>query len=98
MSADVATARKEARLDVRLPSDLKMLLEEAATLSGISTSAFVVETVMPRAREVVREYRSMELSVAESRAFVERLMDPVAPNEALREAAKRYWSRVEAPR
>ena len=98
MSTARTTARKETRLDVRLSHEQKMLLEEAATVSGISTSAFVVQTVTQRAREVVEEYRSMELSAAESRAFVDQLMAPGTPNAALRAATKRYWTQIEAPK
>ena len=96
MSTAETTARKETRLDVRLSHEQKLLLEEAAAASGMSTSAFVVQTVTRRAREVMADYRSMELSTAESRAFVDRLMEPGAPNDALRAAAKRYWTQIEA--
>jgi len=94
MSTAETTARKETRLDVRLSHEQKMLLEEAAAISGISMSAFVVQTVARRAREVVADYRSMELSAAESRAFVNQLMEPGAPNDALLAAAKRYRTQL----
>ena len=42
---------------------------------------------------MVREHESWVLSRRESKAFVAALLNPPAPNEALREAAARYKSR-----
>ncbi len=97
MSAGTA-ARKDTRLDLRLSHDEKRLLEEAAAFAGTTTSAFVVQTVTERAREVVQRHRALELSTAESHAFVERLLAPEEPNEALRNAVKRYGARLDTSR
>jgi uncharacterized protein (DUF1778 family) len=42
------------------------------------------------ATAVVQEHTVIELSMRNQRAFVEALMNPPEPNEALREAAKVY--------
>ncbi len=39
--------------------------------------------------------RVRELSAAESQAFVNQLLNPSEPNAALRNAAARYWGRVD---
>ncbi|MCY0898053.1 MAG: DUF1778 domain-containing protein [Firmicutes bacterium] len=88
-------SRKDARLEIRVPVEVKAILDEAAALSGVSTSAFVLATSMPHARELVQQAHSAQLSPKESRAFVDQLLNPPAPNPALRTAAARYLHRVD---
>lgn len=96
--SNLTATRKDTRLDLRLSYEEKRLLEEAAAFVGATTSAFVLQTVTERAREVVHRHRALELSAAESRAFVERLLEPEEPNEALRNATNRYLARLETSR
>lgn len=95
MGSETVTPRREARLEMRISAEIKALLDEAAASVGLSTSAFVLATVTPRAREVVHQREVMELSAAESQAFVNQLLNPSEPNAALRNAAARYWARVD---
>lgn len=95
MSSETVMAHRESRLEVRVSAEIKALLDEAAASVGLSTSAFVLATVTPRAREVLQQRDVMELSTAESQAFVNQLLNPPEPNAALRTAAARYWARVE---
>ncbi len=94
----LTTTRKDTHLDLRLSPEEKRLLEEAAAFVGATPSAFVVQTVTERARAVVRRHRTLALSAVESQAFVERLLEPEEPNEALRQASQRYWARLETSR
>lgn len=65
LSADGA---RNARLSVRLPAQQKALIERAAALSGLTTTAFAVSTLVDRARAVVLEDRLTDLSAAEREA------------------------------
>ncbi|WP_053958076.1 DUF1778 domain-containing protein [Sulfobacillus thermosulfidooxidans] len=87
--------RKDARLEVRLPADLKELLDQAAASLGMSTSAFVLTTMTERAQEALAHRQVMALNPAESRTFVEHLLNPPQPHNALQKAAARYWARIE---
>jgi len=60
---------KNARLDVRLAPEHKKLIEEAARLSGATTSAFMQMTLPERARAVVREHQAVERVVLPSATF-----------------------------
>ncbi len=60
---------KTARLEVRLAPEQKKLIEEAARLSGATTSAFVQMVLLERARETVREHRAVERVVLRAEAF-----------------------------
>jgi uncharacterized protein (DUF1778 family) len=61
---------KVDRLDLRLPAELKRLIERAAALSGQSISDFVLGSVTPRARKVVRESTSIQLSDRDRDTFL----------------------------
>lgn len=63
-----ADGARSARLSVRLPAQQKALIERAAALSGLTTTAFVVSTLVDRARAVVLEDRLTDLSASEREA------------------------------
>jgi uncharacterized protein (DUF1778 family) len=91
----VAKPARDERLDVRLPSDLKRQLEQAAALLGQSVSAFVLGLVVPKAQQIIQEASIVELSDRDSRRFFAALDDDRAePNDAMRRAADRYKTSV----
>ncbi len=55
-------SQKNARLDLRLPSDARALIVEAASLSGVSLTDYVLNIVVPAARHDVIEARTIRLS------------------------------------
>jgi len=84
-------ARNEARLNFRLSSDSKVVIEEAAAALGQSTSDFAVSTLVQTARSVLRQQTVTELSNRDRDRFIALLDDAEArPNKALSEAARRY--------
>jgi len=78
---------RTARLEARLSSEQKALLQHAAALSGRTLSDFVVASAQEVATRVIQEHETIRLSRAEQIAFVTALLDPPAPNERLRKAA-----------
>jgi uncharacterized protein (DUF1778 family) len=84
-------AKSEARLDFRLPSDLKAVIEEAAATLGQSVSDFAVSSLIQTARSVLRQQSVTELTNRDRDLFVALLDNAEAkPNKALTDAAKRY--------
>ena len=47
-------------------------------------------SVQDAARRAIEEHQRLELSVRDSQAFVETLLNPPLPNDRLREMAARY--------
>jgi len=91
----MATIAKTERLDLRLPTELKRVIEDAAVLSGQTVSNFVLGTTVRRARKVIRESDAIELSNRDRDRFLAALDDTNArPNAALRRAAKRYQAAI----
>lgn len=87
----MSTVKNDARLNFRLPEDLKATIEKAAAQLGQSVSDFAVSTLVRTAREVIREHDVTELSNRDRDVFVSILDDPDAtPSEALVSAAERY--------
>lgn len=80
-----ATAKTE-RLEARVPVFLKRMVQRAADLQGRSITDFVVSTLDKSARETVREHEVMKLNARDSLKLAKALIDPPAPNAALRKA------------
>ena len=87
----MATGARDARLNFRLPSDLKEVIEEAAASLGQSVSDFAVSTLIQHARSVIEQQHVTTLSNRDRDRFIALLDDADArPNAALVNAAKRY--------
>ncbi|SIO60895.1 Uncharacterized conserved protein, DUF1778 family [Singulisphaera sp. GP187] len=86
-----STQVKGERLDLRIASDVKGMIEKAATISGLPVSAFVLSVVVPHARQVIHESQQLTLSSRDRDRFLAALDDENAkPNAALLRAAERF--------
>lgn len=87
------TKKNDARINVRLSSDLKQTIEEAAAALGQTVSEFTVSTVLREARHVLQDERVTRLSNRDRDAFLAALQETNAPNDALKAAARKYKKR-----
>ncbi len=86
-----ANVQNDARLNFRLPAELKAVIEEAAAALGQSVSDFAVSTLVQTARTVIHQRSVTELTNRDRDRFLALLDDTDAkPNKALVNAAKRY--------
>lgn len=81
---------RAARLEARVTTQQKALLQHAAALCGRTLSEFVVASAQEAAAKVIQEYETIQLSRTEQIAFVTALLKPRAPNARLRKAAAKY--------
>lgn len=87
----MATGARDARLNFRLASHLKEVIEEAAASLGQSVSEFAVGTLVQHARSVIEQRNVTVLSNRDRDRFIELLDDADArPNATLSRAAKKY--------
>ena len=87
-------ARNDARINIRLSSELKQTIEEAASALGQTVSEFAVSTVVREARQVLQNVQITRLSNRDRDRFLEALDAVDAnPNAALKAAARRYGKR-----
>ncbi|MFN8681372.1 DUF1778 domain-containing protein [Paracoccus sp. P2] len=92
-----ATGRvRGERLETRVTVDQKRLIEHAAALQGRSLTDFVLTSLQEAARRAIEEHQYLELSVRDSQAFVEALVEPRPVNERLRDTVRRYRERTGA--
>ncbi|MDJ0675811.1 MAG: DUF1778 domain-containing protein [Calothrix sp. MO_167.B42] len=79
-----------ARLEARISPETKALLQKAADLEGRTLTDFVVAAVRAEACRVIEQHQTLKLSIEDSKAFVDALLNPAEPNDALKVAAQRY--------
>ncbi len=92
----MSTAReREARLNFRLPGELKAVIEKAASALGQSVSDYAISTLVRNSRSVLQQSAVTELSDRDRDRFLAAIDDTDAkPNKALIEAANRYKKRI----
>ncbi|GAA5534323.1 DUF1778 domain-containing protein [Deinococcus aluminii] len=78
---------KAQRLEARIDAEKKEAIGAAAAVRGLSISDFVIQAAYSSALTTLEAHRTLQLSTADQQVFVETLMNPPAPNEALRKAA-----------
>jgi uncharacterized protein (DUF1778 family) len=82
--------KNDDRLDFRLDSEAKRVIEQAAALSGQTVKQFAVSTLVQSAEEVLERRRTIHLSNRDRDLFLALLDADDEPNQALRDAAERF--------
>ena len=82
--------KKEERMETRLPAEAKQQIEHAAELQGRSVSDFVVTAALAEAAKVIEQQKVLRLSMADSKALAEALLNPPRPNAKAVAAARRH--------
>lgn len=78
-----------------MSSEQKLFFQRAAALRGVSLTDFMIESMQQAAVKTLEEHNLMKLTDAESRIFVQVLLNPPPPNQALRLATERYRRMME---
>ena len=78
------------RLETRVTADQKSLIEHAAALQGRTVTDFVLTSVQEAARRAIEEHQRLDLSLRDSQAFVDALINPQAVNDRLCDTVQRY--------
>jgi uncharacterized protein (DUF1778 family) len=82
------------RLETRVTAEQKSLIERAAALQGRTLTDFVLTSVQDAARRAIEEHQQLALSVSDSEAFVDALLNPKPVNDRLRDTVRRYRERA----
>jgi uncharacterized protein (DUF1778 family) len=78
------------RLEARVSREQKKLFQRAAELRGVTLTNFLIGALQDAASRVIEEHAAMKLTIQEQKIFVDALMNPPAPNPALRKASERH--------
>jgi uncharacterized protein (DUF1778 family) len=89
MSSARGRVRAE-RLETRVTAEQKALIERAANLQGRTVTDFVLTSVQDAARRAIEAHQRLDLSVRDSEAFVEAMLNPEPVNARLRDTVRRY--------
>lgn len=85
-----APRRRGERLEARVTAEQKALIEHAAALEGRSVTDFVLASVQAAAKRAIAEHEVIQLSVRDSQAFVEALLNPREPGKRMQERVASY--------
>ena len=84
-----------ARLEARLPASVYALIKRAAELQGRCISDFVVNAAQDAALRAIEDNGIIRLSAEDQVRFAEALINPPAPNAALKRAMRRHVKNVD---
>lgn len=88
--ATVTSSKQMARLEARVSPEIKALFQKAASLEGRTLTDFIIASVQVEANRVIQQHQMLKLSVEDSEAFVDALLNPPKLNDSLKSAALRY--------
>jgi len=91
MTVALRTERTEARL---LPEQ-KNRIEQAARLTGLSVSDFMVQHADAAAIKTIQAHSAWTLVDRDRDEFLQAILNPPKPNARLKAAAKRYRARMD---
>lgn len=90
------TLPKDERLEVRVTSEQKRMIERAAEIRGTSMTDLIVATVLDTAAQAIKEHEILVLNDRASSAFARALLKPPAPRAKAKAAWRRYRKNVTA--
>jgi uncharacterized protein (DUF1778 family) len=86
--------RKERdRIDIRLRSEQKEEIEKAATIEGLSTTEFIKQHAVSKARETIHNHETWVLSRKDSELFAKALLAPAVLGPKMKKLAEEYKER-----
>lgn len=86
--ASEADERNDARMHFRTRPRIKQTIRQAASLSGMDDSSFVINAAYQAALETIATHERSILEPQDHAAFFAALDEPPEPTEALRKAAR----------
>ncbi len=90
IATEKPTAKKQARIAVRLSDDHKAQMERAAAMTGQTLNSFVVSASMKQADEIVEKEEIRRLTNRDRDIFLALLDADPAPTKAATQAAARF--------
>ncbi len=88
------TKTKSERINLRLKSNAKSLLERAASFEGKTVSNFILTCAMEQAERTVRKHETIVLNAKNSETFINALSGSLKFNTKLTDALEEHSKRV----
>ncbi|HEY5820160.1 MAG TPA: DUF1778 domain-containing protein [Mesorhizobium sp.] len=90
LSAASQGRERNQRLETRITADQKRLIERAAAVQGRTVTDFVLASVQEAAKRVIEDHQRIDLTLRDSEALVEALLNPTPVNSRLRQTIETY--------
>lgn len=90
MSTKKTVRQRSERVEARVTVEQKKLIERAAALEGRSLTDFLLSSAQAAAADTIARHELLKLTPDDQDVFVAALLNPPAPNKALRAAVARY--------
>ena len=85
------------RIDIRINSSQKELIKHASEIRGFkSVSEFVVYCINTEAAKIISENSKVLNTIEDKKIFLDAILNPPAPNSALKKAQLNYKKFIEA--
>lgn len=91
---DTGTENKNERINLRVKSSAKRLIDLAAAFEGKTISHFILASALNRAEQTIQEHQMMTMNTKNSRIFFDALTRPVRFNQKLTAALEEHDKRV----
>ena len=92
----MSVSSKTNRIDLRVSKEQKELLETAASIKGISLSAYLLANCLEIAKADIAKHQKLVLSDRDRDLFLSLIANPPKPNQDLVEAMKEFQQEYEA--
>lgn len=81
---------RTSRIEARLTKDALAIVKRAAEMEGRTLSDFIVAAAQEVARRTIEDHQVIRLSAEDQARFVDMLLDPPEPTDALRRARQAH--------
>lgn len=88
-------APKDSRIDLRVTKEQKALLEEAASIKGVSLSTYTLLNLLPLAQQDIENRERLRLSNRDRNLFVSALENPPVLKGKLKSAIAKYKNKYD---
>lgn len=78
------------RIEARITPETKALIQQAADIESSTLADFLSRSAQAAAQKTIANHNVLKLNAEDSRAFVEAILNPKEPNDALKQAMRRH--------
>ena len=93
--SETPNSAKNSRIDLRVTAEQKTLLEQAASLSGVSLSAYTLLHLIPQAQQDLERQERLMLSNRDRDLFLSTIANPPKLTGKLKTAIAQYQQKYE---
>ena len=85
-----------SRIDARIPLPLREMIDFAASLEGRTRTDFLISAASERARQVIAEHRSIQLSLRDQKMLADAFLNDAVrePDDFLKGIREEYHAQV----